>query len=127
MSSTMIGPLSSSTPGADSNTYAMFNSVTLFGKQRLRSMSVSRVTFTLKNSHLGTLKAYMSKDGGTTWYQVGGDIAVPAAAATDVSGPYDFLVDTYWDFKLDWVNGGSAQTTWVPLLTAVDGDRALGA
>lgn len=124
--SIMVQVADTSTPGADSNTYNMFNSVMLFGARGLRLRGIARLNFTVENSHSGTLKAYMSKDSGTTWIQFGTDTAVAAAAATDVSGPYDYLVDTYWDVKLDWVNGGSAQTTWVPLVTLVKGDRASG-
>lgn len=99
---------------------------TLAGAGLLRGADVSRVCFSLENSHAGTLKAYMSPDKGTNWYQVGGDIAVVAAAATDINGPYDYLVDPYPDFKIEWVNGGSAQTTWVPVVTLIIGDRASG-
>lgn len=126
MASPEIGCLTTTAPGADSNTYPLFNSVTLFGAGVLRSRKASRLSFAVENSQAGTLKAYMSQNGGTTWVQFGGDIAVAAAAATDVSGPYDFLVDTYRDVKLDWVNGGSAQATWIPVLTLITRDRASG-
>lgn len=109
----------SSTPGADTNTYSLFNSVTSFGGGLLPTKHAGRLDVTVKNSHAGTIKAYFSRDKGANWYQVAGDIAVPASAATDVNGPYDFLVDPYPDFKVDWVNGGSAQTTWVPTVTLV--------
>lgn len=124
--SILVQVADTTTPGADTNTYNMFNSVSLFGKRGLRLRNISRLTFAVENSQSGTLKSYMSKDGGTTWVQFGGDEAVSAAAATDVSGPYDYLVDTYWDVKLDWVNGGSAQATWIPTLTLIRGDRASG-
>lgn len=126
MGSVMVTCITTTAPGADANTYPLFNSVTLFGKRLLRNRNISRINFGVENSEAGTLKAYMSTDGGTTWTQFGGDIAVAAAAATDVSGPYDFLADTYWDVKLDWVNGGVAQGTWLPFLTLIEGDRASG-
>lgn len=124
-----------STPGADANTYNMFSSIVTFGtgtagdsrNTTLISHGVSRVTFSVENSEAGTLKAYRSVDKGTNWDQVGGDIAVAAAAATDINGPYDFLVDTYQDFKIDWLNGGAAQTTWRPEVTLIVGDRVPGA
>ena len=123
-----------STPGADSNTYVMFDSTVTFGvgvdgdsrNQTLRNHDISRVIFTLKNSHLGTIKAYESMDKGANWVQFGDDISVAASGSTDVSGPYDFLVDTYDDVRISWVNGGSAQTTWRPGVTLVRGDRASG-
>jgi hypothetical protein len=124
----------SETPGADAGVDVMFDSTVTFGvsidgdsrNQTLNAHGVSRVVFTLKNSHLGTLKAYESMDKGANWVQVGGDISVAAAAATDVNGPYDFLVDAYDDFRLTWTNGGSAQTTWRPGVQLIIGDRASG-
>lgn len=118
-----------STPGADTNSYSMFDSTVTFAaptasnskSTTLASHGISRIEFTVKNSHAGTLKGYMSVDKGTNWDQVGGDIAVAAAAATDVSGPYDFLVDPYADFRILWVNGGSAQTTWRPSVSLIKG------
>lgn len=126
--SPQIGCLTTTAPGADSNTYPLFNSVTAFGGGllRVRAGGANRLQFGVENSEAGTLKGYMSPDKGTNWYQVEGDVAVAAAAATDISGPYDWLIDTYPDFKLDWVNGGAAQTTWKPILSLVAGDRASG-
>jgi len=129
-----IGLANTSTPGADSNTYIMFDSTVTFaapnhsnGKSTgLREHNISRVIFAVENSHAGTLKAYRSIDKGTNWDQVAGDFTVAAASATDISGPYDFLVDTYSDFRISWVNGGSAQTTWRAEVTAVRSDRASG-
>jgi hypothetical protein len=121
-----IGVSNTSTPGADSNTYIMFDSTTWPLAAGNLQLWATRIKFGVENSHLGTLKAYHSIDKGTNWDQVGGDIAVAAAAATDISGPYDYLVDTYKDFRLSWVNGGSAQTTWRPVLTITRGDRASG-
>jgi hypothetical protein len=119
--------LDTATPGADANTYNLFDSTTDIGAGLMRVRGLSRLTFGVENSQAGTLKAYRSTDRGTSWDQVGGDIAVAAAPATDISGPYDYLVDTYKDFKLDWVNGGAAQATWRPEITLIFHDRASGA
>lgn len=129
-----VGVINASTPGADSNTYVMVDSTVSFGvgidgdprNATLRAHNISRISFALKNSHLGTLKAYRSTDKGANWTQFGGDVAVAASAATDISGPYDYLVDTYSDFRLSWVNGASAQTTWRPEVTMIRSDRASG-
>lgn len=109
----------SATPGADSNTYSLFNSVTSFGGGMLPSKNAGRIEVSIKNAAAGTLKSYFSRDKGVNWYQFGGDIAVSAASSTDINGPFDFLADPYPDVKIDWVNGGSAQTTWVPTVTMV--------
>lgn len=127
--------VTSSTPGADSNTYNLFNSTLCFAAPSskagvptaFRSYCISRLEFRLTNDQSGTLKFYTSVNGGTTWAQTGGDIAVLASSSTDINGPYDFLCDPYDDVKLDWVNGGSAQTTWAPGITLIRGDRAPGA
>ena len=110
----------------DSDTTTLFNSVTAYGAGVLSLTGINRIAFTVENSHSGTLKQYRSTNGGTTWDQVGTDLAVVAAAATDVSGPYDYLVDPHPDWKLDWVNGGTTQTTWRPSLIGIVGDRAKG-
>lgn len=123
----------SSTPGADSNTYNLFNSTLAFPSAvagvptAFRSHNISRLELRLVNSQAGTLKFYTSVDGGTNWDQTGGDISVLANSSTDINGPYDYLVDPYDDVKLDWVNGGSAQATWRPGVTLVREDRAPGA
>jgi hypothetical protein len=120
-----VSPTNSSTPGTDSNTYVMFDSTVTFGvgidgdvrNETLIAHEISRVIFTLDNNQAGTLKAYRSIDKGLNWKQVGGDIVVPIAGATDVNGPYDFLTDAHPDFRISWVNGGVAQTTWRPSVT----------
>ena len=122
------------TPGADTNVYVMFDSTVTFGvgadgdprNQTLNAHDISRVAFSLENSHLGTIRSYESMDKGLNWVQFGDDISVAAAGATDISGPYDFLVDTYDDVRISWVNGGSAQTTWRPGIKLIRRDRASG-
>lgn len=122
----------SATPGANSNTYNMFNSTVTFAapaysgssSTTMTAHNISRLEFRLANDQTGTLKFYTSIDGGTNWDQTGGDIAVAASSSTDINGPYDFLIDPYRDVKLDWVNGGSAQTTWRPNVVLVRGDRS---
>lgn len=110
--------VSGGTPGANSSDYVMFDSTVAFYSSTLHAHDISRIEFSLKNSHLGTLTAYMSQDKGTTWtaYDVK---AVAAAAANTINGPYDYLVDPFADWKLVWTNGGSAQTTWIPALTGI--------
>lgn len=121
----------SATPGANSNTYNMFDSTVTFktpimsnASTTMTAHNISRLEFRLANDQAGTLKFYTSIDGGTNWDQTGGDITVAASTSTDINGPYDFLIDPYRDVKLDWVNGGSAQTTWRPNVTLVREDRS---
>jgi len=119
-----IGCLTTVAPGADSDVYPIFNSAANFNGLSLRGERVSRVQFAVEHSHAATLRAYMSTNGGTNWDQVEEDEVVGVPAAGDIGGPWSFLVDTYRDFKLDWVNGGSAQTSWRPTVTLIIGDHA---
>lgn len=129
----LIGPVnetftiavSGGTPGADANTYLLFSSPVAFGAFVMRSLGVNRITFGVKNSQAGTLNASRSIDGGVTW-TVYDTRAVAAAGANTISGPFDYLVDTFKDWKLEWVNGGVAQGTWLPEMTGIAGNRASG-
>lgn len=75
----------------------------------------------LDHSHGGTLNAYASDDRGANWRQI--DTAVIAAPAAAASTAYEFLVEGLRDFKLEWVNGGTAQSPWMPNMSLSD-DRA---
>lgn len=117
-----------STPGADSNTYNIFSSVTAFPGANMAAMyGLKRLFITIDNPQSGTAKLYRSIDAqngvarGTNWVQVGGDFAA-TASATDVF-TLDAMIEGFPDFKVDWVNGGSAQTGWTVTI-ALDGSRA---
>lgn len=112
------------TPAGNSNDYILFDSTTAF-TGTLAAHDISRITFGVNNSQAGTRKAYWSADKGTTW-NLYDSTAVTAASAGAMSGPFDYLVDTYPDFRLIWTNGGVAQATWIPTLTAIRSARASG-
>ena len=105
-----------STAPTDSDTTTIFNSVTAFGQGVFRTLGIKRISFGAEHSHAATVKAYMSTNHGTNWDQVEGDEALTAPASGDIGGPLDFYVAPYMDFKLEWVNGGTTQTTWRPVL-----------
>lgn len=109
--------VSGGTPAGDSNDYILFDSTVCFSGG-LSSHDVSRVIFGVNNSQAGTRKAYFSQDSGTTW-NLYDSTAVVAASAGAMSGPFDYLVDPYRDFKLVWTNGGVAQATWIPSLVLI--------
>lgn len=101
-----------STPGADTNTYTLLNSTTAFsGANFMATFGKPRLLLSIMNNQAGTLKVYRSSDRGTTWTQCMADIAV-SAVASNTANFYDLLLAEYPDIKVDWVNGGSAQTTW---------------
>lgn len=105
----------STTAPVDAETTTLFDTTTAFGLGSFRHLQsvLKRISFGTHNSHSGTLNASRSIDGGTNW-RVYSTQAIAASAANTISGPYDFLVDTYLDWKLEWVNGGTTQTTWRP-------------
>jgi len=111
------------TPGADSDTYNLVDTTLLGGGSNFFAHSgTAKVELFLKNADTGTLKEYVSEDGGVNWSQIS-ETAVSAAAATGQNA-YSFVVEPYRDWKLDWVNGGSAQTTWVVSMALVS-DRSV--
>ncbi len=112
--------MSTTLPTGSATTTLIDTFVALMGTV-LAAADAKRIVFAVKNSHAGTLKVYKSDDG-STYRQIFGDIAVAASAATDVSGPYDWFVEPYKYVKVDWVNGGTNQTTWEPVMQ-FDSDR----
>lgn len=126
-------------PGADVNTYVLFatanpgstqtdrviqnaNRDGACGQSFFAMMGTRKVVFSVKNSQAGTLNEYYSPDRGVTWLQISTQaIAIPAAGFTTER---EFLVETYMDWKLEWVNGGVAQATWSPQL-ALTNQRAI--
>ena len=92
-----------------------------------QNTGLKRLFVTIDNPQSATLKFYRSMDGvngvarGTNWVQVGGDFAI-TSSATDVS-TFDGLIEGFPDFKLDLVNGGSAQTG-MTVTIALTGERA---
>lgn len=98
------------TPGADTNTYVLYDSSTN-GVQALAALAgIKELTVDIKHDSAGTLNSYKSKDRGVTWEQIDSR-AIAAPAATDTTYE-DFPQEPYLDFKLEWVNGGAAQSPW---------------
>lgn len=105
----------------DSDTFTLFDTTsTGHWTGMLAHTQTCRVLVDIKHSHNGTLKSYKSKDGGTNWVAMSSQ-AVTASAATSAA---DYLVEGLRDFKLEWVNGGTTQTTFVADIV-LSSDRAL--
>lgn len=100
------------TPGADANVYSLFNTVTAFpdAARAVALAGVVRFVLNLKNNQAGTLKWYKSADRGVNWNQLGQE-SIAAGGATN-SLNRDYEVSPEQDWKIEWTNGGSAQTTW---------------
>jgi hypothetical protein len=114
-----------STVPQGSNTYNIFDSTAQGVGGLLDLIWASRFIVTIQNDQIGTLKAYWSADKGTTWNQYDTqNVTIPGAGLS--SGPFDYLIDLYRDWKVDFVNGGTNQTTWRGNMAMVCGDRAKG-
>jgi hypothetical protein len=122
-------------PGADANTYVLFATCNPGSTQTDRvvqnanrdggcpaaffaNTGTRKFVFSLKNSQAGTLNEYYSPDRGTTWLQIS-TMAIPIPAA-GFTTEREFLVETYQDWKLEWLNGGVAQATWSPQMALSD-------
>ena len=98
------------TPGADGNTYVLFNSfVSQIGSGGLAMHGIRKVVLDLDCNNAGTLKEYKSQDG-STWTQINQEAIAAPAATAGVKRDYPVGAAEYW--KLEWVNGGVAQNPW---------------
>ena len=92
------------------------SSVSLFsGAGMAQGAGLKRLVVSIKHDASGTLKFYSSRDranGAATvssWTQVAdsGAIAAPTYTST-----YDYVIEPHMDWKLDWLNGATPQTTF---------------
>lgn len=102
-------PYAGSTPGADANTYTLFDTTRLPQRNWGPMNGVHTFHWDIKHSQAGTVRGYRSQDGGTTWVQFydTGSMAAPAYTSND-----SVTVEGFRDFKFEWVNGGAAQAAW---------------
>lgn len=103
------------TPGADTNIYTIFSTALSEAPPGFLAMSdTHKILVSISASNNGTLKAYkaITRDINNVpvWQQVSTE-SVTVTPGTDVVR--DYLVEPYLDWKLEWTNGGSAQTTWM--------------
>jgi hypothetical protein len=121
--------VSGGTPGANSNDYVLFDSTIAFNSAGLATYGIDRAQFTVDNSAAGTLKSYFSPDKGTTWkLNASTSVAANGGGATSgiLASPFDYEINGFGDWKLVWTNGGSAQTSWLPILSLTRGQKASG-
>jgi hypothetical protein len=97
------------TPGADNNTYVLYNSA-LTDANKWGGLKRKYYLLALKTSAVGTLNGYASSDGGSTWHQFY-QRQVPATESVLMRN-VPVRIDMHKDVKFEWVNGGSEQTTW---------------
>jgi hypothetical protein len=120
--------VSGGVPAADSNEYVLFDSTKHFSAMKLTTNGINRAQFVVDNPAAGSLKSYFSPDGGTTW-NLNSTTTVAARGGGATSGilasPFDFAISGAIDWKLAWLNSGTAQTGWQPTLTLSRGQKAL--
>ena len=109
MSETAVVTYGGAAPGADSNTYLLFSSVAAFPGKRMHSaLGFKRFVVGVRHSSAGTINLSKSTDRGTNWVLCD----TFSAASTTLEDLYDALVEHFDDFKVEWVNTGSAQSPW---------------
>ena len=101
-------------PTGSADTVIFDTTVHFGGGGMIPLMGVERIAFTAEHDQAGTLKAYRSTNKGTTW-DLYDERAVAVSSGTEISGPFDYVVNTYQDWKLVWTNGGVNQgAAWRP-------------
>lgn len=110
---TLLSPIrikyTGSTPGADANTYVLFSTVAAgFTPDAVQYGGIHVYHYAIDHDQPGTLNLYWSEDGGTTWSLKTTTGSMPAGVNEDY-----LPVEGYRDFKVEWVNGGTAQGTWI--------------
>lgn len=107
--------VSGTTPGADSNTDTMWDTTTtvnghrVYPKHFFAMQGIHRAELTIVHDQDGTVKWYASNDGGTSWNQVGTQAVTAVSNEASIVDP---IVEGYPDFKIEWTNGGTAQSPW---------------
>lgn len=100
------------TPGTDSNTYTLFNSIVAGLPGHWPAMhGVFKVVIDIKHDQAGTLKWYKNMtdtDVSGNWVQMG-QLAVSAPAST-AGTQAEVFIEAERQVKVDWVNGGTAQS-----------------
>jgi len=114
----------SALPG-NGETVVLFSTTanTGMGANFMAEAQLNRLYLTLINSQAGTLNAYSSEDRGVNWTKI--YTAAVGISAANSESPYDFLIEPYSDWKLEWINGATPQTTFRPAM-ALQGQRNPG-
>lgn len=89
-----------------SNTVTLLDSTT----SDFVNNGIKRVAVTIYHDQDGTLRASLRMRNGQ--WRVYYNSAKSASTSIALTGPVDFLVDTFEHWKLEWVNGGVDQTVF---------------
>lgn len=97
---------SGSTPGADANTYVLFSTTSAVGQALFQGACVHRVRCDIAATQSGSFVLSKSRNRGVTWRAVLTQAAAPSVTASAI---FDQVMEPYYDWKLEWTNGGVAQ------------------
>lgn len=96
-----------STPGADANAYVLYSTTSQLGQAiQQGDPGIHRLRTDIACTQNGTLNFYKSRDRGTTWRLV--ETAAQTGNANDTVKK-EYLMEPFYDYKLEWANGGLAQ------------------
>lgn len=99
------------TPGNNTATTVLFDSTVGYEPGSPPALGrFRRYLLSLQNSHAGTLKVSGSTDRGKTWDPAHISLALAAGAPTN---EVVIALGVHPDIKVEWVNGGTAQSPWV--------------
>lgn len=116
-------PYAGATPGTDSNTYPLYTTIVTNAPPGVfQRDGIKRVIVDISHSQTMSLKWYKSQDRGATWIQCGQETITAPSNATTIR---DFLVEPYRDWKLDLVNGGTAQVSFTVDIAHTDSRATL--
>jgi hypothetical protein len=106
-----------------SSTYVLLDTFTALAGITLETHNITRYELIVNNTQTGTVQLLRSEDGTTYRIFQSYAVTIPGAPAVD-SGPIDFAVQGVDYLKVQWVNGGTNQTTWNPVQSLVEDQRA---
>lgn len=95
-------------PGADTNDYVLYSTTSALGQAiQQGDPGIHRVRVDIACDNDGTINFFKSRDRGVTWRLVEASAETASATATI---KYEALMEPFYDYKLEWENGGAAQT-----------------
>ena len=111
--------------------YVMFSTVDAgMGAGQAQANGFKKLTFAVGNDVAGTLNFYRGTRatpaagvGVAGWDQVSSTAVAPAGAAA--TNMYEFLIESFPHFKLEWLNGAGNQTVFGPDIALVDERHAV--
>lgn len=120
-------------PAAPGNnaTVKLFDSTTMLGNEPAKMLAVlginrievSFLSVDQASAALG-LRSYASSNNGTNWDETQAAIAVGATVAGTVN-TFDYPVDRFDDFKLEYTAGASGPTVWRVSIKGIVGKRVV--